>query len=578
MTTVKEKFTENSRLDYFSEDFEAMERELEVLDKEQTLRITINEGLESALCELQELEAQLPKEQKKSLLEQCEKNVMQSIQQQFGLHYIVDASSQDGGQISTTHNVRDGIYANDEERLRYENRGEYDPDIYHKDEAYRAIHAEQSALKKQGKMTDYMTGGSIKRNADVDLDHKISAKQIHDDRARILAEKSGAELANTPDNLALTDSSLNRMKKAKSPEEFIAYKHDKLAEYEKKAKSGTLTQKEQEKMTKLKGIDDEKFLQDAKNSQRKTDREIDKAYYGSAKPYKELANAALTDMQNIAKGGLKSAIAIVMAEFIKALFAEIRAIFKNYGNESLKDIFKRLKTRLGKVKDNIIANFKGIFEGSIEQMIVAFLKNIVIFVINIFYSTAKRVVSIISAGISSLVKAIKTIANPPKDMPKEDVLFEAGKVFVAGMITALSFLFTEAIEKFITTICPFLAPVSEPISVTLSALIGGLLSTIALYYMDKWRSGDKESRLQVQIMTKSGEIVQYKVAQSWFVLKDAYEYLAYASADTSRKISATKNEIWEAQEKTQNSLNELDSAMQELRQLNQKLTQGANND
>lgn len=555
---------DSEKIDFFRSDFDKMEREIEVLGKEQSLRIMIDKGLENALRELKDLEASLPSGQTQSLFELCEKNAMQNIQQQFGLHYLVD-SAKEGGQVSTTHNVRNGIYANDEERLRYENRGEYDSYKYHKDSDYIAINKEQSALKKQGKMTDYMTGREIKRNANVDLDHKISAKAIHEDRARVLAEKSGAKLANTKDNLALTDSSLNRMKKDKSPEEFIAYKHDKLAEYERKMQDGSLSPKEWEKMEKLKSIDDDAFLKEAQKSKNQIDRKIDKAYYGSAKPYEELASTTLTDIQNIAKGGLKSAVAIVMIEVVRALFFELRATFKNFGNESLKDIFKRLKERAKIVFENIKANFKGIFEGSIEQSIGAFLSNLALFVINIFYTTAKRLASLIRAGFGSLIRAIKILANPPTNMPKEDVAFEAAKVFVAGIITALSFLFAEGIDKLIKTICPFLAPISEPVSVTMSALIGGILSTVALYYLDKWRSKDKEAKIQVQIMTKSGEIVQFKLAQSYFVLKDAYEYLGFAWQKTAQNLQSVQSEIETSSLRVKTSLNELDSKMNELR-------------
>lgn len=555
---------DSEKIDFFRSDFDEMEREIEVLSKEQSLRIMIDEGLENALRELKDLEASLPNEQTQSLFELCEKNVMQNIQQQFGLHYLVD-SAKEGGQVSTTHNVRNGIYANDEERLRYENRGEYDSYKYHKDSNYITINKEQSALKKQGKMTDYMTGGEIKRNASVDLDHKISAKTIHEDRARVLAEKSGAELANTKDNLALTNSSLNRMKKDKNPEDFIAYKHERLAEYERKMQDGSLSPKEREKMENLKSIDDDAFLKEAQKSKHQIDREVDKAYYGSAKPYKELANTTLIDIQNIAKGGLKSAVAIVMIEVVRALFFELRATFKNFGNESLKDIFKRLKERAKIVFENIKVNFKGIFEGSIEQSIGAFLSNLALFVINIFYTTAKRLASLIRAGFGSLIRAIKILANPPANMPKEDVAFEAAKVFAAGIITALNFLFAEGIDKLIKTICPFLAPISEPVSITMSALIGGILSTVALYYLDKWRSKDKEAKIQVQIMTKSGEIVQFKLAQSYFVLKDAYEYLGFAWQKTAQNLQSVQSEIEASSLRVKTSLNELDGKMNELR-------------
>ncbi|STQ84682.1 hypothetical protein [Helicobacter fennelliae] len=48
---------------YLNEDFESLENELEILSKEQVLRIEINEGLEIALQDLQNLKDKIPQEQ-----------------------------------------------------------------------------------------------------------------------------------------------------------------------------------------------------------------------------------------------------------------------------------------------------------------------------------------------------------------------------------------------------------------------------------------------------------------------------------------------------------------------------------
>lgn len=556
----------------FFQSYEAMEQEIEVLDREQTLRIEIDSGLETALRELEDLKSQMPKEKAQNLLELCETNVINTIKGQFGASALFN-TSKEGGQVSTTHNARKGLYGVNEEkeRLAYENRGEYDSYGVHSDKDYIATNKEQSNLKKQGEAVDYMTGEEIKRNDKTDLDHKISAKQIHDDPARVLAEVDTNELANTKDNLALTDSSLNRMKKDKSPEEFIEWKNKELDRLGKKQEKGTLTPNEEKKMQKLKSIDDEKFLADAKESERNINRKVDIEYYTSSKPYKELATSIGLDVANIAKGGLKSALAIVIARLVKELFAEIRHIFKHFGDESFSEIFARLKERLGRVISEIKQDFKGIFEGSIEQSIGAFLSNIVLFIINIFVTTAKRVTQIIRAGFGSFIRAIKILANPPANMPKDEVAFEALKVFTAGIITAGSLFLEEGIDKFITTICPFLAPVSDFIATTLSALIGGVLSTIVLYYMDKAFNGAKKSRLQLQIMTKSGEVVSYKIAQTYFVLKDGFLHFEQSYERASETLQNASNEIKKSSEGAKASLKELKNVNDELRLIHQKL-------
>lgn len=248
---------------------------------------------------------------------------------------------------------------------------------------------------------------------------------------------------------------------------------------------------------------------------------------------------------------------IVLSRLIKELFAEIRHIFKEFGNESFKENFHRLKERLGKLIETIKKDFKGIFEGSIEQSIGAFLSNIVLFIINIFVSTAKRITQIIRAGFGSLVRAIKILANPPANMPKDEVAFEALKVFTAGIITAVSLFLEEGIDKFITTICPFLVPISPIIATTLSAFIGGVLSTIVLYYIDRAFNGGKYDNLQIQTMTKGGEVVHYKIAQTYFMLKDSYEYLADTAQRYEDKITGIRQFLV-------NSGKEADSALDEL--------------
>lgn len=267
------------------------------------------------------------------------------------------------------------------------------------------------------------------------------------------------------------------------------------------------------------------------------------------------------------KTDLKSAIKIVMEILVKKLFAEIRHIFKHFGDESFSEIFARLKERLSKVISEIKQDFKGIFEGSIEQIIGAVLSNIVLFVVNIVKSTFTNLTRIIRAGFGSLVKAIKILANPPANMPKDEVAFEALKVFTAGIITAGSLFLEKGIKDFIV-LCPFLAAapavVTDFIATTLSALIGGVLSTIVLYYMDKAFNGAKKSKLQLQIMTKSGEVVSYKIAQSYFVLKDSYEYLADTAQRYEDKITGIRQFLADSGKEADSALDELAMTLKDL--------------
>lgn len=567
---------------YLRTDYAQMQDELEQIeqaqvsanDSIQALRIQIDSEIESTIQELGELQAQLPKEQSASLFQQCADNALNAVVGHFGLAAAV-LDSKDGGNVNTTHNVRQGIYASDKERQRYEQRGDYDSKAYHSDENYIAINKQQGNLKEQGKLTDYMTGQQLAPNAKTDLDHKVAAKTIHDDRARVLAEVDGTKIANTESNLAMTDSSLNRMKKDKTAQEFIQRRDERLEAIAKnQQKRGYLTESEQKELAKLekqKQINDEQFIAECERAKKDIDRAVDKAYYTSSKPYKE---AVLTGAKDAGKMALHSVIGIVLHDLIKGMMIEIKILVKEFGNESFKEIFTRFKNRLQTIWEDLKAKWKDIIAGSLESAILSFFSNIIVFVINTIFTTLKKIVQIIRAGFNSLYQAIKILVKPPKDMPKDEVMREAAKVLVSGLIAATTMLGAAALGKMIETTFPFLAlplpfteeeTIASAVGLCLTATLGAVLSTIAIYYIDKWASDSKESRLQLQIMGKSGELVQLKTAQSWFVLHDAWQFTLGITQSTINKINEAQEAIAKSSQETKESFNDADSTMAKLR-------------
>ena len=560
----------------FSEDYEAMSEEIEAefqaLSKEQILRIEVDSSLESALKELESLQSQLPKEQMNALFEQCSQNAIDAVVGHFGLAAVV-LNSKDGGNVNTTHNVRKGIYASEAEKQRYENRGEYDSKHYHADKNYIAINKEQGELKQQGQGVDYMTGKKIKANDNTDLDHKVAAKTIHDDRARVLAEVDGADLANTWDNLSLTDSTLNRSKKAMTADEFIAHKKRSLAELDKISKTRDLSDKEKMRKERLESIDDNKLREDYAKSKENIDKKVDRAYYTSAKPYKE---ALITGAQDAGKMALYTAIGEILKEFIIGMSDELKTLFKEFGNESLGDIFKRFAERLKQIWANLRARWKDIIAGSFEAGIVAFFGNLVVFVINIFFTTLKRIVRIIRAGFTSLYQAVKKLFD--ENTPENERLFEASKIFVAGLIGAVTMLSGEYITKWLYAIpglnvilgipLPFLdETIGDALGLCISAALGAVLSTIAIYYMDKWANDKKIAGLQIQMVAQSGVVVRCQVVKSWFSLLDAWRFLEFAIEDTQRKLNNARLAIESSHSKAQQSIDELQDKLDELKAL-----------
>lgn len=524
--------------DFLREDYEKMADELEIFSQKEQLRIEINSGLEEAMKDLESLKSKLSKNQTATLLNLCKDNVLQTIEGQFGLASLV-ITSKDGGNVTTAYNFEKGVVATKADEVKYQaykasQEGEWSE--VRKNAGYDdpLPQMRKKAFQTQDKIIDAYSGKELPKDGRAHLDHIVSAKEIESNaKAHLsLSVEERAKIATNDKNLAWSEASANQSKGDNKMSEWID-KHDKKTGQTKGEKYG---------------IDKEKALQKDKEARKYVYNEIDTA---TLKKYStELLS---TGGKDAAKMAAYSAIGVILRELVAGLFDEIKATFKNKG-ESLKEIFNRFKERLQKILANIKAKWKEIVGGSIEAGIMAFCSNIVVFVINLFFTTLKRVVSVIRAGFVSIVQAVKILANPPKDMPKDEVGFAALKILTTGLIGALSLGLAEGIEKLLLSV-PVLAPImafpvpviNESIgtilSTTLSAIIGGLLSTIAIYYMDKWASGDKESNLQIQIMAKSGEVVNYKLQQTWLALWDGYDAVLGGAERTMGSIEQLRATI-----------------------------------
>ncbi len=269
-------------------------------------------------------------------------------------------------------------------------------------------------------------------------------------------------------------------------------------------------------------------------------KEGDKALFN--KQGKELLSTGAKDAMYV---GAYAMLAPALIEVVQAVFREVRATFKNKGNENLKEVVARFKTSLNQAFENIKNKFKDLFKDGIGQAITAFLSNMVVFVINMFATTLKRFVKMIRAGFVSLVQAMKILANPPAGMPKEEVRYQAVKVLIAGLIGVLSLALAEAIEKLLLAI-PGLQPlmlfplfgertVSDAIAVVLSSLVGGLVTTIVLYYMDKFHNRNKDLEIKFQLVSLSGKLPQYAMMQTYHNIAEGYAYVDQRMAESKQR-------------------------------------------
>ncbi len=511
-----------------------LEMDVERLDEIQLLRLEVDQALESAINEMNALREEYSNEEGESLIELCKQNVIDTIVGQFGIASLF-IEAKDGGSVTTARNFEKGITSTEADAARHDDlqsvrNGGFKERRTLYDDRKNDFRAD---VKSSGVKTvlDGYTGDkiSIKR---ADVDHVVSAKEIEtDSRAHLfLDQEQRARVATDSENLVFTKDKINRSKGAKDLQGWMNREVDGQTNADRF------------------GIDREKAVATDKKARKHISGAIDQA---AAKKYsKELL---ATGGEDAAKMAAFSAIGVVIHDFSLAVVEELKFIFKNRGNMSFKELFAHFKAKMADTLELLKLKWRDILAGSFESGIVAFLSNVLVFVINLFATTLKKLVSMIRAGFVSLCKAIKLMAYPPETMTREEANFEAAKILMAGVIGALSIGMSAAIEKFLQSI-PGLQPimmfpipsfggeqrtVSDVLAVTLSAVAGGLATTIVIYFMDKFASAGKHDKLQMQMITTSGVIIRCEVVRSWFAMHDAYVFLAeeaHFADETNRMV------------------------------------------
>lgn len=436
--------------------------------------------------------AAITAEKEFDVLKEFEKTVLEKLVQSFGLDFIL-LEDKVGGDVDTIHNVRQGIYATEEEKEKYQNRAEYDSRQYHGDQRYIQYNKHLSELKKQGDLTDGYTNKKFSPNDIINLDHIISANEIHNDPARILAEQDGAALANDESNFAPTHQSINKAKNASkmpdfvdSMDERVANKKEELQKIKEKIKSDNLSINERQKLE-SKEKNAEEYIQAFESADKKQMLEKDKkareiynakinfAYYSSSKFFKNTVKEA--SKKGLLMGG-RQAIGMIIAEIWFELKEQLPAIYKETKNNfnlekflekikaTLENIFKRIKSRF----HDLISSFKdGILSGIMSSLHTT--------VMNIFVTSTKMVGKLIREMWSTLVQAAKLAFFNPDNLATGDLLREILKLISFGISTLIGTIINSQLNTYLKI------PFGEEISIFLSGLVSGVLMLGFTYFL-----------------------------------------------------------------------------------------------
>ena len=437
---------------------------------------------------LADVRGQFDKTKMDVLIQSCKESVVNAIASPFGLGQIVSAWDKEGGNVCTINNVRQGVYANKKEKERYDNRGEYNSTDYHSQENYKKKNAEVSQSKKNGTLVDVYTGQEVDPKAKTDLDHVISAKEVHDDPGRVLAELDGAELANDDNNLQATSAANNRAKKAMTVDEYYQYlqrtAEKRRAEIQKLKEKESLTPKEQKRLESLEeqeAFDYEKAKAADEKARKEYEKKVNKAYYTSKK---FILNVGVTGLTEGVKLGFQQAVGLVFCEFFYGAFDEVKNNFNKGFSGDFKVFCRELKKRLMRIAKRIEKKWKNILIEFGKGFFSGFLSNLVTVIINIFVKTGRNVVRMIREGFSTILRALKMLCFPPEGMTPKQAAHEATKVLSSGIVVIGCISLEEYIGKMISLV-PFLDYISNILTSVVIGTVTGLGITLSAYALDK---------------------------------------------------------------------------------------------
>lgn len=456
---------------------------------------------------------------------ELEKTMVNSLVTSFGLDFLLFEDKL-GGDVNTTNNARQKIWATDDEKQRYDERGDYAEkvDVYHQHENYKATGARDKELQQEGKLHDEYRSQTMAKHEKRNLDHVIAAKEIHDDPAQVLAEMNAVDLANRSSNLQTTHETINKSKKQTPTAAYLEKLPDLIASHEAgrvrdQQRLETMPRKtpeqqhqarqledkirkDTEKIETLKSIDSDAMRAKDAKARKEYNAEIDRKYYTSAK---FLGSTAVAAGKAGLKMGARQMLGMIAAEFWFELRESLPRILsklrKNFKLETflvqvrltLRIIWKRLQLRF---HDFLITFKDGVFAGVLSSLTTTLF--------NIFATTAKNTVKIIREVWGQLVKAVKLLAFNPEQLSLVDLC----KAVIAVLSTGVATVLGTSVHAQLMPICSF--PFGGELASFCGALVTGVF-TLGLNYFILHSSEAQKLWDHVQnLMPHYGDVIKFQ--------------------------------------------------------------------
>ena len=403
-----------------------------------------------------------------TLVNSYEKIIMESILVSFGLDIFI--KDQHGGDVDTIHNVREigkdpeMTYKSQKNKEIYEATPKYNSKIHgaevRKDKVFIATKNNYKKERELGNSYDEYTGKKFGTDGKADLDHIVPIEKIYSDRGRILAGVDTKDLANSKENLKITNSSLNRSKNNLTNEEFI----------EKRGKSNNLDKETENRMRRLDKI-----------AKKNIDAKLYKEYYklNFSSPF--MRDTFKTSSSLSIKMGMKQVIGLVITE----IWFAVKEDFENFStSNSLKENFFQLKDTIEKAFNRAKEKYKDFIDKFKEGAISGLLSSLTTTICNIFFTTAKNIVKIIRYAYVSIIQALKILFFNPDNLLLGDRIRETLKIISTGASIVVGIISGEAISKILNNF-GIIGLTNDILQTFITTFVSSISTCTLLYFIDK---------------------------------------------------------------------------------------------
>jgi|GEM_PF-898424 len=418
------------------------------------------------------------------------KDLVHTIVVPFGLGRCLAVYDKVGGNVTTLLNFEKGIVATDEDAQRYseweKSKNDFDREPYDKvvssnrlgspvDKNFNREKKKEkySSMAEGERLIDGYTGQTLstkrgdrlEKNSETHLDHITSVKEIETAPGNHLfargdtskeRQQDRVTLAQSDNNLTYTNASVNCSKGSKDLFEWGESKS-------KKDNSKTNFE--------YYGVDRQRALEEYNKSKYYSKSEQLKRQF-----YKQGTEVVGTGVREGYKMGFQQAVGLLLVEFFVNAFDEIKKISK--ADMERGSVYQTITAGLKRVVLKTSKSWKEAAYGFTKGFISGFLSNLATMLINTFVTTGKRVVRMVREGVLSLLKAVKIIVCPPKNISSQQAAHEALKLVAASGVVIGGVLLEESVEKLVLSV-PLLAPIAQ----VLTSVIVGSITTIGMAFV-----------------------------------------------------------------------------------------------